>query len=188
MKPDETNNEELSELEIAINNRKRKTFEFDVPDVLGHNKKPLGKIRMRAATLLEQEKSITEAHAYAAKLGTSSSDEDSFGNIKTVHILHKVCLKMNSDMVCFPGPGYMLEKLGREEVAILLNNYNEMTRVISQIDCGFDTETLKAFSELCAAHGSTDAPNIFLQNLSRDQVAEIAIRIGILYHELSKEV
>lgn len=182
MKPDKLLDTDLSELELAIANRTRKTFEFEVPNILGHSKQPLGKIRMRPATLLEQEQAIKEAYAYADRLG-SSRDEDSMDNIKTNHILHKVCLHITLDRPAFKGPAWMIENLGMQEIAILLNNYNEILRVVNPVKFDFDTERLQAFAELCSKHGDTEGPNLFLQELNRDAVAEIAIRIGILYHE-----
>jgi hypothetical protein len=182
MKPDEIQ-VELSELEQAIIGRQRKAFEFEVPDVLGHNKKPLGKIRMRVATLAEQEKSIKEADAYAEK-NVSLRDPDAFENIKIAHVLHKVCLRINSDVPAFPGPDFMIKNLGLQELAILSNNYNEMLRVVNPAKFNFDTVTLKAFAELCSKHEDTNGPNMYLQDYSRDHVAEIAIRIACLYHEM----
>ena len=182
MKPD-VDDTELSEVERAAQDRVRKTFEVEIPDILGHNKKPLGKIRMREATMAEQEETIKKAYEYASK-NVSLKDPDSYENIKTVFMLHKVCLNITSDRPAFVGPEWMLKHFGVQELAILLNNYNEIKRVINSEKRIFDTPTLEAFAELCAKYTHSDAPNIFLNELNRDAVAEIAIRIGVLYHEM----
>ena len=181
MKPDQPT-EELSELELAIINRERKTFEFDILDILGNTKKPLGKVKMRVATLFEQEEAIKGAQEYAEK-NCSNLDPDSYVNIKHCFILHKVCLRIGSNVPAFYGPVWMIKNLGTQEIARLLNNYHEVLRIVNPSVFDFSNDKLKAFAEICAAYNDSDAPNIFLQDFSRSEVAEVAIRLGILYHE-----
>lgn len=181
---------ELSELELAIENRQRKTHEFDVPDVLGQTGKSLGQVKMRIATVAEQDQAIREAHAYAEKVarsaGSAAMDPDLLENAKTAHILHKVCRSVKTDSPAFSSPDWMLSKMSVYELGILLNRYNEMVRAANPIEFKFGTEELEAFALLCSNLSDTNAPNSFLQDFSRDQVAEIAIRIAILYMEKVK--
>lgn len=183
MKPDiELADEELSELELAIEGRVRKTFEFEVPNVLGNGKKPLGKLRMRVPTALEQEKAIKKALDYAAK-SEIPIDSEGLEAIKTCHILYVICLHITLERPAFPGPEWMFKNLGVREIGILMANYYEMMRVVEPIEFDFGTDKLKSFAKLCYDYRNNDAPNIFLQSVTRDGIAEIAIRMGILYHE-----
>lgn len=175
---------ELSELEQAIETRERKAHEFEVPDILGQSGKALGKVRMVIPTIAEQDQAVKEAYAYAAKIGTT--DLDVIQNAKTAHILHKVCKSMKSNAPAFSSPEWMLKKLAAFELGILLNNYNEMVRKAKEpIEVEFDSERLQAFAVWCANSHNSKEPNQFLQNYNTEQITEIAVRMAILYHEVS---
>lgn len=175
-------NTELSELELAIENRERKTYEFDIPDVLGQSGQPIGKVRMRIATVAEQDLAIKEAYAYANKM--EISDPDLMSNAKAAHILHKVCRNAKSNAPAFSSPKWMLEKMSAYELGVLNNNYNEMVRAAKKnIDLEFDSQMLEAFAQFCGNLSNSKEPNKFLQNYNSEQIAEIAIRMAILYNE-----
>lgn len=191
MKPDKLINNApdlRSEMEKRLDERKRKTFEVEIPDILGASGKSLGTIRMRSATIVEQEDARKKAYDYA-KTHESLKEDESFSNIDIIHILHKVCLngKEDSELPAFSGPRYMSENFGTSEIAILLNHYHEIERVLNKDKFVFDTETLKAFAKNCSDFSDNDAPNMYLQRYARNDIAEIAIRIGILYHQLLLE-
>lgn len=179
---------ELSELEKAIDGRERKSFVFEVPDVLGQSGKSLGQVKMRIATVAEQDQAIRDAHAYAEKIaknaGAASVDPDLLENAKTANILHKVCRNSKTDSPAFSSPEWMLKKMSVHELGILLNNYNEMKKAAMRpLHFEFDTVQLEAFAQLCGDMSNSSLPNIYLQNYNEDQIAEIAIRMAILYHQ-----
>lgn len=178
---------ELSELESLLENRTRKTVEFDVPDILGQSGQSLGKVKMRIATVYEQDTAIREAHGYAELVaknnGAAAIDSDLLENAKTAHILHKVCRNAKTDAPAFSSPKWMLEKMSVYELGILLNSYNEMVRAANPVDWRFDNQDLEAFAELCSKQSGTSIPNMYLAKYQSAQIAEIAIRMAILYHD-----
>lgn len=191
MKPDNDQIEinELSELELAIQNRERKTFECEIQDVLGNSGKPLGKVFVRIATISEQEKAILESNKYieekSKEAPTVVSDLDFTQNVKTTHILHKVCLKKRGNifMPAFSTPKWMLENLGALELGSLLDYYNEVVRVASNVKSKFSPDTLKAFAKFCSENTSSREPNEYLSKMSYDETAEALVLMSIMYHE-----
>lgn len=183
--------EELSELELAIKSRKRKAFLEDVVDVAGFSKKPLGKVRIRLATLDEQDKSLKQAEKYIKE--NNIYDSDSIENIKTCFILHKVCLRYSPertdedqlDVPAFPTAKYMIENLTLHEVASLLAKYREIER-LSNPKTTLTTEEMREFARMCYENMNNEVPNAVLKSLDHVSVANLAVCIGIMYHELNK--
>lgn len=185
MTPD-TKDYEYSELELALMNREPKTFMFEVPDVRGHSGKPLGQIRICQPTVKQQDQATDEAYAYLEKERRSKgsmTDQTSVVNAKTTFLLHKVCKHATFNRPAFVSPEWMLEHMSPYELGRLLNNFNEVVRLTNPIDFDFDTDRLLAFAKLCSSNSNSEAPNIFLENLSAEYMGELAIRLGILLAE-----
>lgn len=195
MKPDKKSTVpeiELSELEQAIANRERKCFEFEVLDYIGGTKKPLGKIRIRIATVAEQDDAIYQAHNYVQKVAKESNatyDPDLLENAKTAFILQKVCLRPNDNIPIFAqGAAWMLKNMSTDELAKILEYYNTVLREFSPFDLDLSYEKVMAIAEACAATAHTDAPNIILSKFTSDQKAELIIRISQKYAESQNKV
>lgn len=181
----DNNSQDLSDLELALAKRQRKAYEFEVPDILGGSGKALGKLRIRLATLQEQDEAIAAARVYIEKRAKLSEaiahDADVIENAKAAHILQKVCLRIDRDFPAFQGPEWMLKHFGANELGILLNNYYEVIRLSYRDKTTFTAEDLRFFAALCAENIKSDAPNEFLKKLDADAVAELAIGLGIMY-------
>ncbi len=182
-------NIEKSELELAIENRERKCIEFNVPNILGGQKVPLGKLRIRLATEAEQTKAASRAYEKYLKSDIKhDGNSDILENMKTCHILHSVCLDINSELPAFKaGPDWMSNNLGVDEIGILLANYNEVQRKFNPSKPEFDIDSLKQFSAYCSANSESRQPNRFIEQMPREGLAEIAERIAILYDLESKD-
>lgn len=192
MKPDEKDSE-LSELELAIQKRERKMFPCQLPDVLGMSGKSLGEVLLRVPTVAEQEKAIVESNKYIQEKSKETpnvmSDPDFFQNVKTAHILHKVCFVKSKEgfkpRAAFKSPAWMIENLGAMEIGALLDAYNEVIRSASNNKSKFSPENLRALAKYCHANTASKEPNEFLSKMSYEDVSEALVLMSIMYHEAS---
>lgn len=181
-----------SELEQALENRVRKSFEFEVMDYLGGSKKVLGKIRIRVATLAEQNEALYLAHKYIEKIARDSQaamDPDVVNTAKAVFILWKVCLHPTENIPIFQrGPEWMMKNLSTDEIGKIMEYYQTVLREFSPFDLDLSEQKVIAIAEACAATAETDAPNIILSKFTTDQKAELIIRISQKLAEAQAEL
>lgn len=192
---------ELTELEQALLGRTRRTFEFEFKDYIGGTKLPLGKIRIRVATVEEQEQALIAAHEYIVRktkenksspsmeaATNAASDYDFINNVKAAFILHKVCLHPTADRVIFSGPEAMMKAMSVDELAKVFEYYQAVLKEFSPFDLELTEEKVEAIAEACAATAETDAPNIVLSHWTTAQKAELIIRLSQKLAQLKKQI
>lgn len=185
--------EQLSELELALQKRSRRTFEFEFKDYIGGTKSTLGKIRVRVATVDEQEKALLAAHEYINKkaikdASSASLDSDFINNVKAAFILHKITLHETHDRPVFSGPEAMMKAMSVDELGKLFEYYQAVLKEFSPFDIELTEEKVQAVADACAATWETDAPNIVLSQFTAAQKAEIIIRISMLLDKANKQI
>lgn len=193
MKPEKVE-EGLSELELAIQNRERKAYPFEIKDMLGGTGKPLGKVEIRVATVAEQETAMVKAREYIAEKAkedqTFLNDPDIVENAKTAHILHQVCRRPATNAYkgpAFQSPAWMLQNFGAVELGSILNAYNEVVRVSRPEKPVFHADFMRAFAKHCSENSGSKEPNEWLEQLNSQDVAEMLVCMAIMYHEATRE-
>lgn len=185
-----------SDLVEAIERRERRAWLFEAASFLQKGFPKLGKYRMRIATVDEQDNALHMARRHveekAKSAGTSpddaKKDPDLTQNARVAYMMHACCLHAEHDRPAFPSGKWMLERLSTDELAVLLNHYNEILRLSGPIDLDLSTERVEGLAALMAARAETDAPNMALMAFTREQVAEIAIRLSTLLVETRSEL
>ena len=182
-----------SDLEQILENRVRKSFEFEVMDYIGGSKKSLGKIRIRVATFAEKNEAIFLSHKYIEKAAKDSNqaliDSDLVNTAKAVFILWKVCLHPTENIPVFQrGPEWMMKNLSTDEIGKIFEYYQTILREFSPFDLDLSEQKVIAIAEACAATAETDAPNVILSRFTTDQKAELVIRISQKLAEAQAEL
>lgn len=184
-----TTHDPASPLVAAIQARPRPCVEFDAGGFLGLAEKPIGKYRIRVAVKAEIDRAIVAAHAYVrdrtAGNAVAATDEDILRDNKTIAILHSVCRDFAAPdaFTAFPSPAWMRETLTTYQIAVLLNHYNEVVRTSQPVESVIDDARVEAVASYCAKNASNDTPNKALMAFSREQCAEILVRLSVKLFE-----
>lgn len=188
--------ERLSPLAEALEKRERRLFDFTLKDVFGLGGKPIEAVKIRIATKGEQDRALCGAHAYVEKLAKGANidarvageDRDLLLDAKTCHILAEVCRDAtDTKYPAFPGPKWMIDHLSTDEIGILLNCYHEALRKTATVDMDLSPERVATLSRLLAMTAESDAPNELLLRFTREQLAELCVRMAVMLAPLLDE-
>lgn len=188
--------ERLSPLAEAIAKRERTLYPFDLDGFTGLGGRPIAAVKIRIATKGEQDRALCGAHAYVENLAKNASidarvateDRDILLDAKTCFILAEVCRDASDPKYpAFPGPRWMIDQLTTDEIGVLLNCYHEALRQAGTIDFDLSSDRLTALSQMLAKTADTDAPNQLLLRFTREQLAEICVRIALQLETLRAE-
>lgn len=177
--------EKKSALVQAIEAHERKLFEFDAGAFMGISGKPIGKYKIRVATKAEADRALVAAHRYVHEITggmeTAVRDSDILNDAKTCHILHQACRDSDSpsDFPAFPSPRWMIEHLSTEQIAVLLNHYNECVKQEGPMRTELSNDTVEALASLCVNLSETDLPNAALVQCGREYLSELCIRLSL---------
>jgi len=180
--------EEKSPLVKALDAIKRQCWEFELGTLLGKKADPLGKVRMRVATVGEQNKALLGAEKYLKELGEVRGEiaADIMGNAKVAYLMHQVCLDMEKDRPAFPSGKYIQDTLSSDQLAVILNFYQECLRLSGAIDLDLDDDKIEGLAAMLAHHADSDAPNFALMSFTGAQLTEIVMRLALKLQEARK--
>lgn len=131
-----------SELAAAIEATERPCAIYPVGGFFGLGQKPIRKVAFRVNVKSEEDRALVQAHLYVTNLAagaeTAKHDGDLRSDAKARHALFEACREVvtkraadgtETDEVtkypAFPGPEWMAEHLTTDQIASLLNLYNQ---------------------------------------------------------------
>lgn len=191
-----TQNDSLkSRLALAIEQRERKLFPFEVQGFFGLGNKQIQQIAIRVAVKSEEDEALVAAHARVKELTRGDKeamdDADLTQDQKLIQILHRVCFspdEKTKDGVpypAFPGPEWMRKNLTTDQIACIINLYHEVRRVDGPLRGEISTEEVLAVAEGCAVTANTDMPEALLATSERTWLTQAFVLLAIQWKELA---
>jgi hypothetical protein len=152
--------------------------------------KPIHKVAMRVNLKSEEDRAIVQAHRYAVKLAGDveavRTDENLLLDAKGRHALFEACREVTTDdkgndtvtqWPAFPSGAWLAENLTTDQIATLLNLYNQTRAEQSGWFDSFDLETVDSLLKLAAdAAGTPPAAQgnplakVMLAQMPREQI------------------
>lgn len=176
-----------SELVEAIEKRERPMWTYEATSFLQKGFPRMGKYRMRIAYIEELDDALVMAHRYVTEKAKdcpeAAADRDLLGNAKVAYAMHAACRDIERDMPAFPSGRWLIKNTTTDELAVLLNHYQEILRISGPVDLDLSTERIEGLAALLVNYADSDAPNMALMAFTREQVGEIAIRLAMLLKE-----
>jgi hypothetical protein len=177
--------EPRSRLARANEARGRKVVVVDVSH-LGLTReadKHVAKIAFRVNAKGEEERCIIDAWKRIEAMAKGSSamqDPDLMTESKLCHALWNACRDVNEDGTpavsgVFPSPAWMLANLDGDELAALLNIYNDVRFRKSTTPYEFTDDEVERVAMLCADGADTEIPTAMLAGMPREIIAQYVI-------------
>jgi hypothetical protein len=171
-------------LETAMRERPVKTIPVD-QSLINWAEKPIGLISFRVVTVHEQNESLKASEDYLRENLKDQprllDDPDYVNNIRSAHILWRACRDgVDPSMPAFRSPRWMLRTFSAQLISKLIGYYNECLRASEPLSNWFqDDEKLETLIAFCFDNYSNDEPNVSLAYLSKEQLAEVVIRLSL---------
>lgn len=158
--------------------------------------KPVAKIAFRVNVKGEEDRSIVDAWRYVEALakGTSAAtDTDLTGESKLSHVLWNACRDVAEDGGCsvsgvFPSAGWMRANLTGDQLAALLNIYNDVRFRKSPYPYEFTDDEAERIAMLCADGADTEIPTAMLAGMPREIVAQYLIVVSCKLRKARSEL
>ena len=183
-----------SKLALAIEQRERKTHEFEVQGFFALGDTEIQKIAIRVNTKSEDDASIVAAHRYAHSfkgegVATARKDSDILTDGKAIEALFRACRSPKEEGAkfeypIFPGPSWMRENLTTDQIAILLNLYQEVRRVEAPVPWEITISQVMQLSQLCAEEALNDSPDTALAAQPKEWMVQAFIILSQKFFEL----
>mgnify|MGYP006314876965 FL=1 len=174
---------DLSPLAKAIEARGRKLTVCPIEGFLGPGDKPVDMVAVRVNVKGEEDCAVVDAHRYAAELakGTAAAtDDDLLREAKVVHVLWTAMRAVDENgeaqnYGAFPGPKWMRDNLTSDQLAALLNLYNDVRTRQSPWPFAFDDADVERLADLCADGADMEVPTALLARIEREMLAQYLI-------------
>lgn len=183
-KPDE----EKSEIALAIEQRKRKLYPFDVRGFLGLGDREIPKLGIRYLMQNEQNLAITAAHAQAKKYARGDedtrSDPELLDDLKLAEAMQRACFvadkttKHGLPIQAFPGGRWMEANFSTEQLAVLHNLQLEVRKAESPMLWDINMQDVMALAEGCAKTRDSDIPEALLAPCSREYMTSAFVLLA----------
>lgn len=174
---------ELGPLARALAEKKRTCHDFDVRGFLGLTGN-LPKLKVRLATVREQDKAIAEASAYVKRLAGNDADvakdPDILENSKTAHILATACRDTDrpDELPAFPTGQFLLENTTTDQLATLLHLYNGVRNKESAAPLSLEDDRLEALIAMCSLASNTEIPDATLAAFPREYLVQAVVLLS----------
>lgn len=186
----------LSALAKAIEARGRAVVVCDVTGFFGPGGKPVEKIGIRINVNGEEDRAVVDAHRYAAELGKgteAAKDGDLLLSAKQVHVLWTACRAVDAegkatDFGAFPGPKWMRDNLTTDQLAALLNLYNDVRTRQSPWPHEFTDDRVEHVAAICADGADTEIPTAMLARIEREMLAQYLIVVSCKLRKARSEL
>mgnify|MGYP004336917647 CR=1 FL=1 len=158
---------------------------FDVADFFGLGDKPIRRIGVRVNTKQEQDDAILAAYKRIdaeTKNGAelARDDADITTDAKTIEVLFRACRDADDPKYpAFPGPAWMREHLTTDQIAIILNLYNEVVRYESPIRYELDDDKVEAIAKMASENAATDVADHVLAVYDREFLIQVVILLSV---------
>lgn len=187
--PGSSDDDGKSRLAKAIEARGRKFAIVDVSH-LGLTReadKPVAKIAIRVNTKGEEDRAIVDAWKRIEAMAKGSDalkDGDLTTESKLCHALWNACRDVDEQgqmavTGVFPSPGWMLANLTTDELAALLNIYNDVRFRYSPHPFDFNDDETERVLMLCADGADTEIPTALLAGIPREVAAQYLILAAV---------
>lgn len=158
--------------------------------------KAVAKIAFRVNTKGEEERALFDAHRYVERLGKgtdAAKDPDVTTEAKLVHALWTACREVDEKgslgiSGAFPGPQWMRDNLDSDELAALLNIYNDVRFRKSPFPYEFTDDEVERIAMLCADGADTEIPTAMLAGMPREIVAQYLIVLSCKLRKARSEL
>ncbi len=180
----ETKVEEFdTDLVKAIESRGRPTHLFDVANFIGLTGDKRH-VMIRVATKGEEDRAVVQGNAYVKKLASDSGadrDDDLLVGAKTCFVLHTCLREVTGKWGAFPAPEWMIDKLTTDQIATLLNLYNEVRKKEGPQPTTLDDESIEGMMRLLveAADAEEAIPQWLLAAWSRETLSEAMASVAV---------
>lgn len=180
----------------AIEARGRKPVVCDVAGFFSIAGNPIPKIAIRINVKGEEDRAVVDAHRYSENLakGTDAAkDDDLLRESKVVHALWTACRAVDEKgeptiMGAFPSPGWMRDNLTSDQLAALLNLYNDIRQRQSPWPYKFDDEDVERLAMLCADGADTEVPTALLAGVEREMLSQYFIIVSCKLRKARSEL
>jgi hypothetical protein len=170
----------------------------EVNGFFGLGKKKIHKIAFRVAKKMEENSAIITSHLWlrdkAGELKAISEDDDIMLDLKNVHILLAVCRRAEEGdeekgymYPAFPGPQWMMDHMTTDQIASLLNVYNDFRATLDPGFHALEFTHLEAMRTLCA-NVEDDKTAEIVGSLSREWLAEAFIALSGMMKRREEEL
>ena len=177
-----------SKLALAIESRKRRAHDFDIQGFFGLGDKEIHKVAIRINTKSEEDASVVAAHKYAASFrgdGTQAArkDGDILTDGKAIEALFRACRTSGDeeseyDYPAFPGPTWMRDHMTTDQIATLLNLYQEVRRVEAPVPWTITIPQVMQLAGACNDAADTNVPDEMLAQQSKEWIAQAFILLS----------
>lgn len=182
-----------SDLAKAIESRPRDVTTYPVSGFFGLGSKPIHKVAFRVNVKSEEDHALVQAHRYviniAAGAESAKHDGDLLSDAKTRHALFSACREVTTDAQgndtitnwpAFPGPEWMADQLTTDQIACLLNLYNQTRAEQAGWLDDFADETIEDMLEVAAEAGERNpVARAGLAELPREQIQYLLERCAL---------
>jgi hypothetical protein len=197
--PDTTQDD--GDLAAALKARGRTVRVFDVTGILGLGGKVVRRIAMQIIPNGEETESILHAHAtlaeFAKRAGrgaeAAAKDADIFANEKNIEALFRICRRVDkagqaTRTAAFPGPTWMRDELSTDEIAALLNLYDELKRKYGGTSLEINDEMVETLARVLHEHLADDIPEAVLAPYPRWFLTHLATMLAAKLADARKSV
>ena len=180
--------ENKSKLVSALEKRKRAIHTFEVNSFFGLGKRPIHKVGIRVNTKSEQDSAVIAAHHYLeneALTETAKNDDDLVLDAKAISVLHKA-IRQHDDPTypAFPDDKWMRENLTTDQIAVLLNLYNQCAQKESPLDHEIDRDKANAYAMALGSAAGSPVADEMLSYFSREYLTQLCIYLSQELFEL----
>lgn len=173
--------------------RVRACTPFVLPEFAEHFGGQAPTVWVRIATLTETHDALVQAYAHIAKKAAIAPpierDAAFVEATKAAHILAEVYRDRDGkeSLRAFPDVDWICDHLTPYEVRVLLDRYNSVVQA-SQPGAGkVEPEWVADLAMKCADLEGTGVPDIALQECSRDMLAEMFVRLSMMWRTEREE-
>ncbi len=194
-----------SALAKAIEDQPRKAYCFPVAGFFGLGGLAIHGVAIRRAVKTEDDAAIVAAHKYLAELSKSAgegaaaalkTEGDILGDAKILEIIFRLCREVDQDSIAaapgdpskwkaskenwlaFPGPQWMRDNLGTDQLATLLNLINEVRALQAPAPIDIDDAHVEAVIQMCADHMGDDIPEAVLAGFNRTKITHLVVLLS----------
>lgn len=190
-----TENNQKSKLALAIETRERASHEFEVQGFFGLGDKEIHKIAIRINTKADEDAAIVAAHKYVKSASDGIEEVKSDGDIlndgKAIEALFRSCRAAGEaegvDYPVFPGPIWMRKNLTTDQIAALLNLYQEVRRIEAPVPWTLTTDEVLRVARVCSKTSQTDIPDDYLGSRPKEWVTQAFILLSQKFFTLVEE-
>lgn len=173
--------------------RDRKSITVQLKDFLASDVE--GAIRLRALNVSEESEATREAVEYQRsvlaqlpeKFVREFLDDPTFlADARSVAMLHRACIAIDSDEHAFPSAQWMRENMTHEELQILWGWYMKALAMASRTQEPIDLDRVMVLTYAAAANPFNEVTDALLMALEKPVLADAFVRLSVEFAKVVK--